>query len=116
MGNLSNALTTEQVRISLDPDKIKSGLYDLISFDLDFTENEEYFRSDTLSLGYENEAERLVDEYLKEFKINDKESLLDCCLNLLGMVFDSSFYGDWNVEVTESKNENEFIVYYSYIS
>ena len=116
MGNLSQQLTTHKARISLDPAQIKNDLIHLISFDLDFTENEDYFRSDTLSLGYENEAERLVDEYLKEFKVENKTDLFECCSSLLGMVFDSSFYGDWTLEIANSKKENEFIVFCSYIS
>lgn len=116
MGNLAGQLTTGKVRISLDPDKIEKGLYDLINFDLDFTENEEYFRMDTLSLGYENEAERLVKECVAENKITNKKELFECCSDLLGMVFDSSFYGDWTLEVVESSKKNEYVVFYSYIS
>ena len=116
MGNLAQQLTAGKVRISLDPDKIEKGLYDLINFDLDFTENEEYFRQDTLSLGYMDEADRLVKEYILENKITNKKELFECCSDLLGMVFDSSFYGDWTLEVVESHKENEFVVFYSYIS
>ena len=116
MGNLAGQLTTGKVKISLDSDKIEKGLYGLISFDLDFTENEEYFREDTISLGYENEAERLSKEYVAERKISNKEELFDCCQELLGMVFDSSFYGEWDLDVFESKNKNEYVVFYSYLS
>lgn len=116
MGNLSGQLTTGNVRISLDPGKIENDLYGLISFDLDFTENEEYFRMDTLSLGYENEAERLAKEFVAERKITNKEELFDCCQEMLGMVFDSSFYGEWTLEVAESSKKNEYVVFYSYIS
>lgn len=116
MGNLSNQLTSGKVKISLDPGKIEQGLYELINFDLDFTENEEYFREDTLSLGYSNEADRLVKEHIAENKITNKKELFDCCSDLLGMVFDSSFYGDWTLEVVESSKKNEFVVFYSYIS
>jgi hypothetical protein len=35
-------------------------------FDLDFTENEEYYRKDTLKKGFKNEAERVVAELSKE--------------------------------------------------
>jgi len=116
MGNLAGQLTTGKVKISLDSDKIAKGLYDLISFDLDFTDNEDYFRKDTLFLGYENEADRLAKEYVAERKITNKDELFDCCQELLGMVFDSSFYGEWNLEVFESKIENEYVVFYSYLS
>lgn len=116
MGNLAGQLTTGKVRISLDPEKIEKGLYDLISFDLDFTENEEYFREDTLSLGYMDEADRLVKEHLTENKVTNKKELFNCCSDLLSMVFDSSFYGDWTLEVVESSKKNEYVVFYSYIS
>jgi hypothetical protein len=116
MGNLSNKLESGKVRISLDSDKIEQGLYELINFDLDFTENEEYFREDTLLLGYSNEAERLAKEYATERKITNKKELSDCCEELLGMVLDSSYYGEWTLEVTESRKKNEFVVFYSYIS
>ena len=33
MGNLAGQLTTGKVRISIDPDKIEQGLYDLIYLD-----------------------------------------------------------------------------------
>ena len=116
MGNLAGQLTTGKVKISLVRDKIEKGLYDLISFDLDFTDNEDYFRMDTLSLGYENEADRLAKEFVAERKITNKEELFDCCQELLGMVFDSSFYGEWNLDVFETKNKNEYVVFYSYLS
>ena len=35
--------------------------------DCDLTENEEYFKDDTLELGFENEADRRVKEALVEF-------------------------------------------------
>lgn len=116
MGNLSNSLTQEKVRVSLRPEMLEANLIRLISFDLDFSENEEYFREDTLSLGYENEAERVVKEYLAENKVTNKKELFYCCSDLLSMVFDSSFYGDWTLDVVETSNENEFLVFYSYVS
>lgn len=37
-------------------------------FDMDFVENEENFRPDTLKKGFKNEAERVVTEILKKYK------------------------------------------------
>jgi hypothetical protein len=41
-------------------------LMDILFQDNDLTENEEYFREDTLSLGFESEADRIVKEYIRE--------------------------------------------------
>lgn len=114
MGNLSNQLGNQKAIISIDPKRIKMDMVKLLSFDLDFTENEEYFRDDTLELGYENEAERIVDEYLSLNRVVNKQDLFRCCDELLTKVFDSSFYGDWTLDVTESRNQDEYIVYATY--
>lgn len=114
MGNLSNQLGTQKVLVSVEKDKMEQGLAELLSFDLDFTENEEYFREDTLSLGYENEAERLVREYTAENEVKTKKQVFECCDALLSKVFDSSYYGNWTLDVTESRNDGEYIVYVTY--
>ena len=117
MGNLSQELNTGKIKLSLNSDKLKEGLIELISFDLDYTENEEYFREDTLSLGYENEAERVVEEYLEKNKIKNKSDLTRCCSEILSQVFDSSsYYGDWDFVINETKKEKEFVVFYTYIT
>ena len=41
-------------------------LMDILFQDNDLTENEDYFREDTLSLGFESEADRIVKEYIKD--------------------------------------------------
>ena len=41
---------------------------EFFSIDADFSENEEYFREDTLELGFENEAERCSKELFEKFK------------------------------------------------
>tara|TARA_R110000744_G_scaffold312604_1_gene420001 strand:- start:1522 stop:1926 length:405 start_codon:yes stop_codon:yes gene_type:complete len=40
---------------------------EFLSIDSDFEENEEYFREDTISLGFENESERISKEYNELF-------------------------------------------------
>jgi hypothetical protein len=47
-------------------DDIYNSLYSLLECDNDLTENEDFFRDDTLSLGYESEAERIVKEALEK--------------------------------------------------
>ena len=58
MGHVIVDLTQKQ--------EVRGTLYDLISMDCDLTENEDYFQEDTLELGYESEADRIVTETIKE--------------------------------------------------
>lgn len=41
---------------------------ELFGIDSDYSENENYFREDTLELGFENEAQRCSKEYYKKFR------------------------------------------------
>ena len=54
---------------------------DFFSIDNDFCDNQEYFREDTLELGFENEAERcskeLFDKYKDKFFEGAYEEVLD---------------------------------------
>lgn len=68
MGIYSQSLGTGLSIVDLKNEKeVYDNLYDLISMDCDLTENEEYFKDDTLELGFENEADRRVKEALVEF-------------------------------------------------
>jgi hypothetical protein len=57
----------------LDKRNVKDAVSQILSIDNDFTENEEYFREDTLDLGFQNEAERVAEEISKEHSIVDDE-------------------------------------------
>lgn len=57
----------------LDKHNVKDAVSQILSIDNDFTENECYFREDTLDLGFENEVERVAEEISKEHSIVDKE-------------------------------------------
>lgn len=46
----------------------KNMFKEFFSIDSDYEENVEYFREDTLDLGYKNEAERCSEEYSKKFQ------------------------------------------------
>jgi len=46
--------------------EVMDALMEIMECDNDLTENEDYFQQDTLSLGYESEADRIVKEYIKE--------------------------------------------------
>ena len=67
MGNCRASLSTSHFVIDIkDRKKVRESLYDIMAQDNDLTENEDYFQDDTLELGYESEADRIVKEYIKE--------------------------------------------------
>lgn len=67
MANCRASLGLGHSIVNLKNEKeIYDNLYDLISMDNDLTENEDYFQDDTLELGFESEADRIVKEALKK--------------------------------------------------
>lgn len=62
-------------------------------FDLDFTENEEYYRKDTLSLGFKNEAQRVIREHTNEDGTFDVDMILE-------VAFASDYYKEIQVVKT----------------
>ena len=79
-----------------DEEVTKEDLIDLF-FDNDFTENEEYFREDTLKLGYKSEAERLATEFLeKDMPAFDK---MEACIETQ-CESSSSYYQDYTISAT----------------
>jgi hypothetical protein len=66
-------------------------------FDLDFTENEDQYRNNTLEIGFVNEAERVATELL------DNEDL--CAFDVIEGCIEaqcesSGFYVDYNISAT----------------
>jgi len=68
MGNAKSGLGLGHFVVDLKKTAdVKESLYSLINMDNDLTDNEDYFQDDTLELGYESEAERIIKEALEEF-------------------------------------------------
>jgi len=78
----------------------KDGLRKLF-FDLDFIENDEYFREDTLELGFESEADRIAIEVSKE-DLTCIE-MIDACIKVQTK---DSFYTESEVHTTVIDNED----------
>lgn len=115
MGNLQNGLNTHKVVMSArSTETTADGIEKLIGFDLDFTENEEYFRKDTLKKGYRSEAHRLAVENTKK-PVKDQSDLEGRIHRVLSKVFDSSYYGDWECVVVPMVDD-EYTVVVSYIN
>jgi hypothetical protein len=68
MANCKASLGMGHFLVNLKNEKdVYGSLFSLIQMDCDLTENEDYFQDDTIELGYESEADRRVQEALKEF-------------------------------------------------
>lgn len=116
MSNYNKKLN--QIHFILDTsskEKIKTGFYNIFSQDCDFTENEEYFREDTLSLGYKDEADRLLSEYLFGKTFNTLKSVETMVDKLCSEVFaNDCFYGAYESDVIRIDN-NLYSVSIGYI-
>lgn len=85
MANNNNNLTLHVFSV-LKGSISENTLIPIIDIDADFSENEEYYRDDTLSLGYKNESERLSKEiFSKEYNTEKDERQL--LLDLLNNIF-----------------------------
>jgi hypothetical protein len=61
MGNCTSGLGIVQNRINLDnSDEVIALCHSILGIDNDLTENEDYFREDTVKLGFKSEAHRIV--------------------------------------------------------
>lgn len=120
MSNFNN--TISQVIFLVDKGEInEKSLIPAFQNDADFTENEEYFREDTIELGFENEAERVSKEIYDECNEQDFDSEFELLSNMVKKLFEvdnfigqSSDYGEYEWQIVET--EFSFVVVISYIS
>lgn len=116
MSNYSNQL--EKIHISIDITDINSllnGLYSIFENDNDFIENEEYFRKDTLQRGFDNEAQRIVLEYMSKNKISNLKQLTKAVEHLANLVFgNDTYYRDYTTSVLNIK-DNLYSVSIAYV-
>lgn len=85
---MSNTLNSIMTIVHLDKDckPTKETLLTLF-FDLDFIENKEFYRDDTLKKGYKTEAARVIDEMIE--KHENSIDLINACIEAQTS---SSFY------------------------
>jgi hypothetical protein len=118
MSNLQNTPRLFVVKIDKN-DLNEKSLQPLFEQDNDFSENVEYYRNDTLELGFENEAERVSKEiYEKCFAaIEDKTDENAILSEMLNEVFEverfigrSNEYGKYKSELIETDYEYIFVI------
>ena len=85
------------INVKEENDVIKS-LESLLEVDLDLSENEDEFREDTIELGYENEVERIVAEYIKSNGVpNDIKSYKAAAIEISDSITEQEYYGVCNL-------------------
>lgn len=115
MSNYTNALNIHKVVMSTrSQETTAKGFEELLEFDLDFTENEDYFRKDTLKKGFRSEAHRIAVEKTKK-PVKDQADLENRVNDILGKVFLSQYYGDWEYVVVPMVDD-EYTVVVTYIN
>ena len=127
---MKNELNVRSVSIEGVNPKMFKGFFEI---DNDFMENEDYFRPDTIALGYQNEAERcsaeLYEKYFKEAPDGHEETLaiaLEKGANMLVKGADcssqfilgnSSFVSDYDITIVCTNSErNEYEIIVSYLT
>ena len=94
MGNCTSGLETGMFIVDFkNRDEILSNLHNLLMIDGDLTENEDYFREDTLGLGYETEAERIMDERTKGRKLTNEKQFRVLMDSVWGAITGQDYYG-----------------------
>ena len=110
MSNYTNKLNVHKVVMSTrTPESTAKGFEEILGFDLDFTENEEYFRKDTLKKGFRNEAHRIASENTKK-PVKDQADLENRVNEILGKVFFSQYYQDWEYVVVPMVDDDYTVV------
>ena len=94
-------------------------LISILENDSDLSENEEYFRPDTLKKGFNNEAERVSKEIFNKFKkIKNEETRVEKMVRALfdvpNFIGRSQAYGDYTYEITET--EFQYVISIAYVS
>lgn len=81
------------INVKIEKDVINS-LESLLECDNDLTENEDKFREDTISLGYESEADRIVKEYIKKNGVpNNIKSYKGAAMEISDSITEQEYYG-----------------------
>ena len=93
----------------------ETSLISILEQDNDFSENEDYFRIDTLELGFENEAERVSKEIFEKNLLDVKDDelvglhlMVSDLFEVDGFIGNSSNYGEYEFEIIET--EYEYVV------
>ena len=84
----------------------------ILSVDNDLTENEDYFQDDTLELGYESEADRIVKEFIKENGVpNTVETYKIAFESISESITEQDYFGESEVSFVDVDENRLSVVF-----
>ena len=92
---------------------IINNLHLLLSNDNDLTENEEFFRSDTLKKGYVSEAERIIKESIEKFSLNNLENIKAVFEEVFSSISNQDFFGECDIQFKQLEQINSLVISYT---
>ncbi len=113
MSNCKSSLGAQHFIIDVtDKEAVIESLLNSMQCDSDLTENEDYFQEDTLELGYESEADRIVQEYTKENGVPSTiEEYKKAYTEISKSISDQDFYGSCELDFIEIGETNLSVMF-----
>jgi len=114
MANCTSSFGYGHVIVDLNyKDEVKTLLESLVSVDNDLTENEEMFRDDTLELGYESEADRVINEALADGYPSNMKEFYTIAESVYDKISEQEYFGECTLDMLEI-NKHKVVVAWVY--
>tara|TARA_R110000796_G_scaffold249652_1_gene377678 strand:- start:1973 stop:2335 length:363 start_codon:yes stop_codon:yes gene_type:complete len=114
MGNCVSGLGLGVSVVDLNnKEDVYATLYGVLSVDNDLTENGDYFREDTLDLGYKSEADRIVLESTRGIEINTVELFEESFNEVFEYLTRQDYFGMCEYQI-EKLTGSEIMLIYAY--
>lgn len=103
MGNSKAGTSISHFIIDVSNEQaVLDSLMNIMFQDNDLTENEDYYREDTLSLGFESESDRILKEYIKESGIPKTTTEYEKAFNKISeSISRQDYFGECSAEFIE---------------
>jgi len=100
MSNCKASTSVSHFIIDVTNEKeVLESLMEIMEQDNDLTENEDYFQEDTLELGYESEADRIVKEYIKENGVpKTTDEYKKAFIKISDSISDQEYFGECSID------------------
>ena len=115
MANCKASLSVAQATVDVtDKDSVILGFLLALGKDSDLTENEDEFREDTLELGYDNEADRIIQEYVEENGFPDSVGSFAMAFESISKAITSQdFFGACEIRFFKMSETEVFVTFVS---
>ena len=112
MSNCKSGLGLAMFKLDLnDREAVIKSLWEVLEADGDLVENEDYYRDDTLELGYEDEAARLVDEATKGKTFNTLKKFKKIFQEVFDNISGQEFFGGCECSFEDLGDGNIMVAY-----